>query len=151
MDIVNDLIRQRAACEQEIAEQNQKIREYERAYESLRRFDGAVGTTQNNFQNINTVKLNRTSELSSITSKCRTAQLYLEGSQRTLNGFGAKIVGAAFIGLDVMIRMKLAEYRLKIQNCEKRISSLGRSIDSINSMIDTAREEQERAAREAQQ
>ena len=80
-----------------------------------------------------------TSELSSITSRCRTAQLYLEGSQRTLNGFGAKIVGAAFTGLDVMIRLKLAEYRLKIQNCENRISSLERSIDSINSMIDTAR------------
>ena len=124
MDIVNDLIRRRAACEQEIAEQDRKI---------------------------NTVKLNRTSELSSITSRCRTAQLYLEGSQRTLNGFGAKIVGAAFTGLDVMIRLKLAEYRLKIQNCENRVSSLERSIDSINSMIDTAREEQERAAREAQQ
>lgn len=151
MDIVNDLIRRRAACEQEIAEQNRKIQEFERAYESLRRFDGAVGTAQSNFHNVNTVKLNRTSELSSITSRCRTAQLYLEGSQRTLNGFGAKIVGAAFTGLDVMIRLKLAEYRLKIQNCENRISSFERSIDSINSMIDTAREEQERAAREAQQ
>ena len=146
MDIVNDLIRRRAACEQEIAEQERKIQEYERAYESLRRFDGAVDTAQSNFHNVNTVKLNRTSELSSITSRCRTAQLYLEGSQRTLNGFGAKIVGAAFTGL-----LKLAEYRLKIQNCENRISSLERSIDSINSMIDTAREEQERAAREAQQ
>ena len=173
MDIVNDLIRRRAACEQEIAEQDRKIQEYERVYESLRRFDGAVDTAQSNFHNVNTVKLNRTSELSSITSRCRTAQLYLEGSQRTLNGFGAKIVGAAFTGLDVMIRLKLAEYRLKIQNCENRISSLERSIDSeyrlkiqncenrisslersidsINSMIDTAREEQERAAREAQQ
>ena len=139
MDIVNDLIRRRAACEQEIAEQDRKIQEYERAYESLRRFDGAVDTAQSNFHNVNTVKLNRTSELSSITSRCRTAQLYLEGSQRTLNGFGAKIVGAAFTGLDVMIRLKLAEYRLKIQNCENRISSLERSIDSINSMIDTAR------------
>lgn len=139
MDIVNDLIRRRAACEQEIAEQERKIQEYERAYESLRRFDGAVDTAQSNFHNVNTVKLNRTSELSSITSRCRTAQLYLEGSQRTLNGFGAKIVGAAFTGLDVMIRLKLAEYRLKIQNCENRISSLERSIDSINSMIDTAR------------
>ena len=148
MDIVNDLIRRRAACEQEIAEQERKIQEYERAYESLR---GAVDTAQSNFHNVNTVKLNRTSELSSITSRCRTAQLYLEGSQRTLNGFGAKIVGAAFTGLDVMIRLKLAEYRLKIQNCENRVSSLERSIDSINSMIDTAREEQERAAREAQQ
>ena len=39
MDIVNDLIRRRAACEQEIAEQDRKIQEYERAYESLRRFD----------------------------------------------------------------------------------------------------------------
>ena len=139
MDIVNDLIRRRAACEQEIAEQDRKIQEYERAYESLRRFDGAVDTAQSNFHNVNTVKLNRTSELSSISSRCRTAQLYLEGSQRTLNGFGAKIVGAAFTGLDVMIRLKLAEYRLKIQNCENRISSLERSIDSINSMIDTAR------------
>lgn len=88
MDIVNDLIRRRAACEQEIAEQDRKIQEYERAYESLRRFDGAVDTAQSNFHNVNTVKLNRTSELSSITSRCRTAQLYLEGSQRTLNGFG---------------------------------------------------------------
>ena len=42
MDIVNDLIRRRAACEQEIAEQDREIQEYERAYESLRRFDGAV-------------------------------------------------------------------------------------------------------------
>jgi len=50
-----------------------------------------------------------------------------------------------------MIRLKLSEYRLEIQNCENRISSLKRSIDSINSMIDTAREEQERTAREAQQ
>lgn len=54
-------------------------------------------------------------------------------------------VGAAFTGLDVMIRLKLAEYRLKIQNCENRIASLERSIDSLSSMIDTAREEQERA------
>ena len=151
MDIVNDLIRRRAACEQEIAEQDRKIQEYERAYESLRRFDGAVDTAQSNFHNVNTVKLNRTPELSSIASRCRTAQLYLEGSQRTLNGFGAKIVRAAFTGLDVMIRLKLSEYRLEIQNCENRISSLKRSIDSINSMIDTAREEQERTAREAQQ
>ena len=49
MDIVNDLIRRRAACEQEIAEQERKIQEYERAYESLRRFDGAVDTAQSNF------------------------------------------------------------------------------------------------------
>lgn len=69
MDIVNDLIRRRAACEQEIAEQDRKIQEYERAYESLRRFDGAVDTAQSNFHNVNTVKLNRTSELSSITSR----------------------------------------------------------------------------------
>lgn len=151
MDIINELVRRRTICEQEIGEQNQKIREYEKAYESLRQFDGAVNTAQNNFQNVNTVKLNRTSDISSITAKCRTAQLYLEGSQRTLNGFGAKIVGAAFTGLDVMIRLKLAEYRLKIQNCENRISSLERSIDSLNSMIDTAREEQERAEREAKQ
>lgn len=96
MDIVNDLIRRRAACEQEIAEKDRKIQEYERAYESLRRFDGAVDTAQSNFHNVNTVKLNRTSELSSITSRCRTAQLYLEGSQRTLNGFGAKIVGGIY-------------------------------------------------------
>ena len=58
MDIVNDLIRRRAACEQEIAEQDRKIQEYERAYESLRRFDGAVDTAQSNFHNVNTVKLN---------------------------------------------------------------------------------------------
>ena len=55
MDIVNDLIRRRAACEQEIAEQDRKIQEYERAYESLRRFDGAVDTAQSNFHNVNTV------------------------------------------------------------------------------------------------
>ena len=141
MDIVNDLIRRRAACEQEIAEQDRKIQGIRKGRMSrCAGFDGAVDTAQSNFHNVNTVKLNRTSELSSITSRCRTAQLYLEGSQRTLNGFGAKIVGAAaFTGLDVMIRLKLAEYRLKIQNCENRISSLERSIDSINSMIDTAR------------
>lgn len=62
MDIVNDLIRRRAACEQEIAEQDRKIQEYERAYESLRRFDGAVDTAQSNFHNVNTVKLNRLEE-----------------------------------------------------------------------------------------
>ena len=89
MDIVNDLIKRRAACEQEIAEQERKIQEYERAYESLRRFDGAVDTAQSNFHNVNTVK-------------------HLEGSQRTLNGFGAKIVEAAFTGLDVITRLKLA-------------------------------------------
>lgn len=32
MDIVNDLIRRRAACEQEIAEQDRKIQEYEMPY-----------------------------------------------------------------------------------------------------------------------
>lgn len=57
MDIINELVRRRAVCEQEITEQNQKIREYERAYESLRQFDGAVNTAQNNFQNVNTDKL----------------------------------------------------------------------------------------------
>ncbi|MBM6804894.1 hypothetical protein H6B07_20215, partial [Mediterraneibacter glycyrrhizinilyticus] len=45
------------ACEQEIAEQDRKIQEYERAYESLRRFDGAVDTAQSNFHNVNTAKV----------------------------------------------------------------------------------------------
>ena len=68
-----------------------------------------------------------------------------------MNGFGAKLVGAAFTGLDVMVRLKIGEYRLKIQNCENRIALLERSIDALNNMIDTAREEQEKAAREAKQ
>lgn len=151
MDVVNELVRRRAVCEQEITEQNRRMREYEKAYESLRQFDGAVNTAQNNFHSVNNVKLNRASELSAITVRCRTAKLYMEGSQRTLNGFGAKIVGAAFTGLDVMIRLKLAEYRMKIQNCESRIASLRRTINSLSSRIDTAVEEREKAEREAKQ
>lgn len=82
--------------------------------------------------------------------RCRTARLYLEGSRRTREGLGAKIVGVAFTGLDMMIKIKLGEYRLKIRDCENRISILERRIDSLSGMIDTAREEQERAEREAE-
>ena len=34
--IIADLIRRRSACEQGITDQNQKIRRYEKAYESLK-------------------------------------------------------------------------------------------------------------------
>ena len=148
MDIIDELLRRQASCAQEIAEQEQKISQYERAYGSLQRFNGAVYAAQSDFHEVNTEKLGRASDISSISGKCRTAQLYQEGSQRTLNGFGSKIVGVAFTGLEVMIRLKLGEYRLKIQNCENRIKSLKRSIDMLGDMIDTARDEQERAERE---
>lgn len=140
--IIEDLIRRRSVCEQEIADQNQKIRRYEKAYESLRQFRGEESRARDSFQRINSVKLSRASELYAVSSICRTAQLYMEGSQRTMDGIGAKIVGAAFTGLDLMVFLKLEEYKRKVRDCENRIAELQRSISMLNSMIDDA----ERAA-----
>lgn len=142
--IIADLIRRRSVCEQEIADQNQKIRRYEKAYESLRQFRGEESRARDSFQRINSVKLSRASELYAVSSTCRTAQLYMEGSQRTMDGIGAKIVGAAFTGLDLMVFLKLEEYKRKVRDCENRIAELQRSISMLNSMIDDA----ERAADE---
>ena len=98
--IIADLIRRRSVCEQEIADQNQKIRRYEKAYESLRQFRGEESRARDSFQRINSVKLSRASELYAVSSTCRTAQLYMEGSQRTMDGIGAKIVGGV---IDVVV------------------------------------------------
>lgn len=134
--IIAELIRQRSVCEQGITDQNQKIRRYEKAYESLRQFRGEECRAQDSFQRINSVKLSRASELYAVSSTCRTAQLYMEGSQRTMDGIGAKIVGAAFTGLDLMVFLKLEEYKRKVRDCENRIAELRRSISMLNSMID---------------
>ena len=136
--IIADLIRRRSACEQGITDQNQKIRRYEKAYESLRQFRGEESRARDSFQRINSVKLSRASELYAVSSTCRTAQLYMEGSQRTMDGIGAKIVGAAFTGLDLMVFLKLEEYKRKVRDCENRIAELQRSISMLNSMIDDA-------------
>lgn len=140
MDVIEGLVRRRTACEQEIREQRKKIEKYEDAYESLRNFRSSVNTSRRDFESINRTKLSRASDLSSMVQTCRTAERYLAGSQRTLDGIGGKVVGAAFIGLDVMIGVKLGEYRIKIQNCETRIASLRRTLSSIESMINTVQQ-----------
>ena len=76
--IISELIRQRSVCEQGITDQNQKIRRYEKAYESLRQFRGEECRAQDSFQRINSVKLSRASELYAVSSTCRTAQIYME-------------------------------------------------------------------------
>ena len=43
-----------------------------------------------------------------------------------MDGIGAKIVGAAFTGLDLMVFLKLEEYKRKVRDCENRIAELQR-------------------------
>ena len=52
-----------------------------------------------------------------------------------MDGIGAKIVGAAFTGLDLMVFLKLEEYKRKVRDCENSIAELQRSISVLNSMI----------------
>lgn len=146
MDHINELMRDRTAYENEIEEQRQKMRQYEEEYESLRQFHEEVNVSHSRFESENKEKLNRTAVLSSIAGNCRTARVYLEGSQETFNVLGSRIVGAAFTGLYGMIAWKKAEYKGKIQSCENRIASLMRSIDSIDSRIDAAEAERESEA-----
>lgn len=112
------LFSKRDALEKKIRAIEQKISDYEDAYDSLSYFKNAVENSGEDFQGVNNAKLKEVSSLKQISKNCKTAERYLNGSNKTLDGIGGKIVGVSFWGLRQMIEMKRRDYKNKITECE---------------------------------
>ena len=132
---IGALQNQKAGFENGINAVSQRIAGYEKAYESLRRFKGVVENSHGDFDAANSGKLRRIEDLNTVKKNCKSAELYLSGSKKTLNGIGGKIVGAAFGGLGFSIQLKLSEYRAKIAACEVEINMLTAAVRSVDEAI----------------
>ena len=119
MGVITDAAESRKDdLQEEIGNLEKRIREYSDAYESLRRFRTAVSTSQGDFNTANTHRRTVLKDLDPVKKDNTVVQKYQSGMGDQLTGIGMKVVDAAFVGLQAMITLKLAEYWNKIAALE---------------------------------
>lgn len=124
MDLFLDSVERRRQIEDSIGNSESKIRQLERAHESLRAFKTAVQQSHGDFEGVNTRKTQILQPLQAKTAQNRAAKEYDKGMRMSLNSVGMNVVGMAFNGLLSGIDYKLREYRRAIMNEEWNLSYL---------------------------
>ena len=136
MGNVNDAVQQKmSALNSEIAALSDEINKVQQEYESLLRFRDSVSSAQNNFNEANDHRRVVLRDLDSVKTNNTVVQKYQSGMGDQLTGVGMKVVDAAFVGLQVMITARLAEYwnRLAGLNAAKSVKEV--EYQSIDMMI----------------
>lgn len=132
MDDISLLDSQRDDCIHKLDALNKSIRKNEEALESLRAFKQVVENSQSDFNSANTAKYGKAEELNEIQKNCLSAEQYFVGTNKTLNGFGGKIIGVAFEGLGLVITLKCASYNAKILALETQANAVNSTINTID-------------------
>lgn len=140
MDDLSVLKSQRNECCQELSKINTSIQKYERTLEALKRFKQDVEISEQHFESVNTTKISLVNGLGELTKNCLSAEMYLEGTDKTLNGFGSKIVGVAFDGLKLAIALKCVSYNAKILALDTQSRTVNARMNTIDTAIKTAQE-----------
>lgn len=141
MASLGELYNMRSDAYSELATQRRKLIKYEDAYDSLVSFKGTVSQSHGAFEGANSTKKQLLQRLNAMSSTCRSAKEYAEGSNQLLNRIGSFVVDKAFYGLEGTVTLNLGSYRLRIINTEARISDLENRIRYLDSLIAAAQAE----------
>lgn len=91
------------------------------AQDSLEQFQISLGRVQSNFGSSNSHMAAKLADLGTMSDRCVSAERYVEGMNNTLDGVGGRVVGVAFTGLGVMVRVRLLWYEGQIDLCDLKI------------------------------
>lgn len=138
LDVISSLESKQHDYTNQISGLNRKIKECERAYESLLAFKNMVIRSQDNFHAINQSKNSVLGEIEGVKRNSRTAQKYHTGMQKIFSGFGSKLVGIVFVTLLSSIAVQLTAYTNKIIAYESDIDSYTNKIAKLDDQIKEA-------------
>ena len=145
MEVITILQYTRQNCENRIAANQEKIKKYERAYETLREFKRIAQQSQEDFHMINVNKMNALFELCLLKRNSITARRYYNGIEKEFSGIGTKLVGGVYDALLVSISSKLKEYLSIMDSCDTDIQTCQKKIAELDSRIADCQRMQENA------
>ncbi len=73
---------------EEERDNNSKIKEYERLYDSLNEFKGVVSDSKEQFSSVNSRKKEIAASMEIYANECKTGKTYSKGMKKVLNGVG---------------------------------------------------------------
>ena len=101
-----------------------RINKLEYNYESLRQFKEIIQSSSNSFNELTQSNKKYLNPVVKYSCNNNCAKEYAKGMSGTLSGFGTKIVGAAFGGFLLKIRLQLESYRNQINGYSDSIETL---------------------------
>lgn len=140
MSLVTELQAERDACVRRINSQKSKIKNCERAYETLRTFKQCVERSKAGFDSVNSEKQKVLSAVSEISDTCRSAKKYAGGMGNTLSGIGARVVGVTYDALILSIGLKMSAYVSAIDEYEREIGFLESRLSQLDYDIKAAKQ-----------
>ena len=126
---------QKNNCQSSIDKYKNKIREYEKLYDSLNQFKNDVSYSQECFSSINSSKKKILEDISNVSNDCETAKKYADGMKKVVNGIGVAYVNVTYLALLWSVESKLKYYINQISICETKISVLENTIVALDRQI----------------
>lgn len=145
MDVIAVLQYNRQNYENRIAANQEKIKKYERAYETLSEFKRIAQQSQEDFHMINSDKKSVLSDVWMLKKNSITAQRYYDGIEKEFSGIGTKLVGGVYEVLLFSASSKLKEYLNILDSCESDIETCQKKISDIDKKIADLQRAQENA------